>query len=135
MRIAEGNLHFRIEDDFLLDSTRRELIRYFGGSSVVHIEENIDVLGAGCFYGHPHVVHCDFAAGSRLRCVSEGAFWNISVMDITLPGSVRRLERKTFLSTCHVSIAELPAEKRIQFRDWQCKHRLDASVVLDLTLP
>jgi hypothetical protein len=134
MRVESGNLHFRIEGDFLLDLSGRELVSYAGGSSAVRIADEIEVLGSGCFYGHPHVVHCDFGSGSRLRCVCEGAFWNSSVMDITLPASVGRLERKAFLGTCHVSIPELPAEKRIQFRDWQCKHRLDASVVLDLTL-
>jgi hypothetical protein len=63
-------------------------------------------------------MHCDFSAGSRLRAVKTQAFWNCPVFDITLPGSVREVERKAFFRTCRISIANLDPEKENLFRDW-----------------
>jgi hypothetical protein len=132
LRVAEGNLHFLIEGDFLLDWECRELVRYFGGSSVVCIQNEIEVFGPGCFHDHPHVVCCDFCAGSRLRSVKAGAFWKCPIGDIDLPRSVCAVERKAFPSTCHISIANLSPAKQRLFSEWQCKRRSEASAVLDL---
>jgi hypothetical protein len=131
--VENGNLHFRIEGDFLLDSAGHELIRYFGGSSVVCIAEGIETLGSGCFFGQQQLAHCDFGAGSRLRSVKSRAFWKCSVGDMNLPESVCEVEGKAFLSTCHVSIANLSPAKQLLFSEWECKHRSDASAVLNLT--
>jgi hypothetical protein len=132
MRLEEGNLHFRIEGDFLLDLAGRKLIRYIGGSSVVCLEDGIEVLGHGCFHGHPHVVRCDFSGESRLRSVKAGAFWNCPIGDINLPESICDVERKAFPSTCHISIANLSRAKQGLFNEWECKRKSDASLVLDL---
>jgi hypothetical protein len=108
LRVEDGNLHFQIEGDFLLDSAGHELIRYFGGSSVVCIDERIDVLGTGCFHGHPHVVRCDFCTGSRLRSVKAGAFWKCPIGISICPGVFGMLSGRHFRvraifqsRTCH----------------------------------
>jgi hypothetical protein len=130
--VDETNPHFCVDGDFLHDSERRQVIRYFGGSSDVCIDERIEVLAPGCFYAHPLLVHCDFRAGSKLRSVKEQAFWNSSILDITLPPGVCDVEQKAFRRTCHVSIPGVPPDEEIEFRNWQCRHRCDPSVVLDL---
>jgi hypothetical protein len=130
--VDEGNLQFRIDGEFLVDWDGRELIRYFGGSSRVFIEEGIEVLSFGCFYGHPHVVHCDLSDRSRLRSVKAKAFWNCPILDITLPSCVCDIERRAFLSSCHVSIRGLSGEEEDRFRKWEWQHKSDPSVVLNL---
>jgi hypothetical protein len=134
IRVDGRNCHFCINGDFLLDSEGRKLIRYFGRSSYVRIDDRIKVLAAGCFYAHQHLVHCDFCEGSELQSVRERAFWKSPILDITLPGRVCEIEGKAFQDTCHVSIRDLSPDKAVRFEEWKVRHQTDPSVVLNLNL-
>jgi hypothetical protein len=126
------NRHFRMEGDFLVDWEHRKLIRYFGTSSRVLIGKSIEVLGAGSFSGHPHVLYCQCEDGSQ-RCVVEcEAFWNSSVLDVTLPPSVRTFERKAFVSTCHVSIPGVSGDDAARFSAWEVEREATPSLPLTL---
>jgi hypothetical protein len=132
--VNEGNEHFRLDGDFLLDFEGRRLIRYLGRSAHVCIGKGIEVIGVGSFYGHRQVVQCDFEEGSRLSVVEEEGFWNCLMGSITLPRTVSRIARGGFMSTCDVSVSGLEKRNADVFREWQSKHEVNASVVLNLNL-
>jgi hypothetical protein len=51
LSVSEGNSHFRVCDDFLLDFAGVSILHYFGSDSNVTVNRTIEVLGAYCFYG------------------------------------------------------------------------------------
>jgi hypothetical protein len=130
--VDEANSHFRVDGDFLLDFDGRCLIRYFGRSSRVRIDDRIQVLGPGCFHSHPLLGHCDFGEGSQLRAVMEEAFMGCLVIEIRLPGGVRHIGRKAFTHLCRISIANLPPADSARFAEWNSQRPYTPSLVLDL---
>jgi hypothetical protein len=117
--VDERNGHFRIDREFLVGLDGRQLIRYLGHSSRVSIDERIETIGQGCFYGIRFLRYCDFGAQSQVQAIMEEAFWGCSVLDMDLPPTIRYIGRKALMCTCHASIVNQGNNNEARFRKWQ----------------
>jgi hypothetical protein len=133
--IEEGNLHFRVENDCLLDISGSRLVRYFGTGSVIQIGKDIVSLGRSCLGSQRFLMKCTFEEGSMLRSIEQKAFWKCTLMSIELPPTVRFVGRKAFESTCDVFIPEIAPDCVIEVRNWQTARKNDPRLVLDLGFP
>jgi hypothetical protein len=99
--IEDGNQHFCVSGDFLLDITRTSLILFFGTAATVIIDPEIQVLCDSCFYGCETISRLHFEAGSQLHRIERCAFANCSSLHtICIPSSIESLDREWFLF-CH----------------------------------
>jgi hypothetical protein len=97
VRIAAGNEHFVVCEDFLLSSDRHCLIRYFGRSAVVNIGSDIEIVGGRSFHSCEWVRGLAFDPSSHVRCICEGAFEKcINLYSIILPRSTECLVHFSF---------------------------------------
>jgi hypothetical protein len=60
--VEEGNRHFRVSGDFLLDFEGSSVIRYFGPDSHVALDPSFEILTSGCFatYQALHTLSVDY---------------------------------------------------------------------------
>jgi hypothetical protein len=98
--IEEGNVHFSVIGQFLLDITRTSLIAFFGTAATVTISREIRILCDSCFIGRSTLSRLNFEGGSQLRRVERLAFVGCSSLHlICLPSSIESLEREWFLDS------------------------------------
>jgi hypothetical protein len=97
VRIATGNEHFVVCQDFLLSSDQHCLIRYLGRNSVVTIGCDIEIVGVRSFHSCEWVRRLEFDRSSHVRIVCEGAFEKcMNLYSISLPRSTERLSHFSF---------------------------------------
>jgi hypothetical protein len=95
--IEEGNSHFCMVGEFLLDFTRTSLIAYFGTAATVTIDRNIRVLCACCFANRATLSRIEFEIDLDLRRIEWCAFAGCtSLHTIYIPSSIESLEREWF---------------------------------------
>jgi hypothetical protein len=98
--IEDGNGHFCVIGEFLLDSTHTSLIAFFGIAATVTISSKIQVLCDSCFLGCGTLSRLHFEPGSRLRRIERLAFGGCSSLHtIHIPSSIESLEREWFLDS------------------------------------
>jgi hypothetical protein len=99
--IEEGNSHFCVIGQFLLDFTRTSLIAYLGTAATVTIDRNIRVLCDYCFADRTTLSRIEFKIDSDLRRIECGAFAGCtSLHTICIPSSIESLEREWFRLSC-----------------------------------
>jgi hypothetical protein len=98
--VEEGNCHFRVSGDFLVDTEGISVIRYFGSASRVALAPHIEIVRACCFYSCKSLCPLIFDSGPKLRRIESEAFFGCSSLQlISLPASVEFLGGGSF-STC-----------------------------------
>jgi hypothetical protein len=96
IEIEPGNPYFHAKGDFVMNATDRIIVRYFGSDNQVHIWDDLDAIGAGCF-AHASVVCVTFGPDSRVSSVDSGAFAScVALKSICLPASVTCIKRECF---------------------------------------
>jgi hypothetical protein len=99
--VEEGNTHFCMIGEFLLDFARTSLIAFFGTSATVTIDRRIKTLCDCCFADHTSISRVEFAPGSDLRRIEWCAFGGCSSLHtIRIPSSIESLEREWFRFSC-----------------------------------
>jgi hypothetical protein len=99
--IEEGNSHFCVIGQFLLDFTRTSLIAYFGTAATVTIDRNIRVLCEYSFADRTTLSRIEFEIGTDLRRIEWCAFAGCtSFHKIWIPSSIESLEREWFRLSC-----------------------------------
>jgi hypothetical protein len=66
IEVEEGNTHFSLDGDFLVDFARISLVRYFGVGSFVTIGVHFEWLCPYCFHGCKSIETIAFDPGSKL---------------------------------------------------------------------
>jgi hypothetical protein len=95
--ITEGNSHFQVVGQFLLDFSGKSLIRYFGSDSSVCVSRQIEVFQDLCFFFCSEVHELSFEPGSLLREIRAKAFvYCEQLKAIMLPASVRAIDGSAF---------------------------------------
>jgi hypothetical protein len=72
--VEDGNRHFRVCGDFLIDFEGITVIRYFGSDSHVRLPRNIEILGTQYFSDHKSLSSLTFGSGSKLTLIEAGPF-------------------------------------------------------------
>jgi hypothetical protein len=90
--VEEGNRHFRVSGDFLVDFNRSSVIRYFGSDSRVTLSRDIKTIGTGCFSSCNMLCSLFFESGSKLSRIEGKAFTDCpSLKTIVIPQSIEEL--------------------------------------------
>jgi hypothetical protein len=99
--VEEGNTHFCVIGQFLLDFTGTSLIAFFGTSATVTIDHKIQVLCDCCLADCDPLSRVEFEGGSELRRIEWCAFGGCSSLHtIRIPSSIESLEREWFRFSC-----------------------------------
>jgi hypothetical protein len=97
IRMAPGNLHFKVEGNFLVTSSGKEIVRYFGQDREIVVDKQVRVVQKSCFEGCAHLHKVSFAVGSKLERICEAALRNCqSLSIIEIPASVTIIEDSSF---------------------------------------
>jgi hypothetical protein len=72
--LAEGNRHFTVCGDFLLDFDGISIARYFGQAAEVTIWKSIERLVEGCSAGSQTLSSVIFESGSGISFIEKDAF-------------------------------------------------------------
>jgi hypothetical protein len=88
--VADGNSHFKVSGDFLLDYDGTSIKRYFGTESEVTIPNTIEQLDVGCFSGLQTISNVIFESDSQLSRIERLAFAGcLSLSSICIPPGLR----------------------------------------------
>jgi hypothetical protein len=95
--VSEGNRHFKVIGDFLLDFECISITKYFGSGGIVTIPKTIEQLDTECFFGSETISNVIFESGSVLCSIEAAAFWLCSSLSsICIPSSVETLGKRCF---------------------------------------
>jgi hypothetical protein len=98
--IEDGNKHFCVCGQFLLNIARTSLIAVFGIAVTVTISREIQVLCDSCFFGSATLSRLNFEPSSELRRIARLAFGECSSLHtIRIPSSIESLDREWFLNS------------------------------------
>jgi hypothetical protein len=98
--VESGNPYFYVRGAFLIrQKSSTSLVRYFGTSPGVLIDNVIEVIGKSCFQTCRSIRRIDFVPRSRVRVIRSQAFLGCAALRfICLPSSVERLHKNCFQS-------------------------------------
>jgi hypothetical protein len=96
--VADGNCHFRIGGDFVLDCEGVSIKRHVGHTGEVTIPNTIERWDAGCLAGSERISTVTFKQDSRLLRIDDSAFALSSVSSICIPSSVEKLGANSFFN-------------------------------------
>jgi hypothetical protein len=102
--LEEGNEHFVVEGDFLLDFEGQFLIHYFGNSKTVCIANGVRVLSPWCFSSCSSLSSISFESDSMLTRIESFAFLNCSLQSIVIPKTVETSSDSAFARCRGLSI-------------------------------
>jgi hypothetical protein len=133
LSVEDGNNHFRICDDCLLDGESVSIERYFGSASAVTIQKTINRLNAGCFAGIPTIFVVRFEPDSRLSWIGDSAFAYSSLSTICIPSSVEKLGCKSFFGCWALQTAEFEPGSRLSLLEDDIFH--DCVALYEIFIP
>jgi hypothetical protein len=111
IRIAEGNPHFRVLGDFLVQPDGNSLIRYFGKSREVRVLREIESFSSESFRGSA-VRIITFENDSQLRRIESRVFYRCwSLRSLCIPPSVVSIDGSA-LADCEISDIRIGAGNR-----------------------
>jgi hypothetical protein len=98
--VEDGNKHFCVDGQFLLDITKTSLIAFFGITSTLAISPEIQVICDSCFLGRETISRLIFESDSQIRRIERLAFGGCtSLHTICFPSSIESLEREWFIDS------------------------------------
>jgi hypothetical protein len=98
--VEDGNEHFCVSGQFLLNITKTALIGFFGIAATVTVGREIEVLCDSCFFSCKTLSRVKFESGSQLRRIERLAFGECaSLHTLRVPSSIESLEREWFLNS------------------------------------
>jgi hypothetical protein len=103
--VDEGNHHFQVSGNFLLDSEGRTAIRYCGHSRKVNLNRNVEILGTGCFFHCKPLSSLTFESGSRLTRIEARALEGL-LTSLCLPASVQKIDGSALAGIPHITIED-----------------------------
>jgi hypothetical protein len=107
IEIAPGNPYLSISGDFVVSSSGRHIVRYFGSASSLIVDSHFESIGDGCFAGCRSLTTIHFAFPSSISRIGFAAFRGLYCLsEIVIPGSVRDISAQCFGDMQrHVTIA------------------------------
>jgi hypothetical protein len=92
--IEEGNNHFCISGEYLLDIAKTSLIAFLGHTATVTVGTEIQIICERCFTCCRTISRVNFESVSQLRRIERLAFGECSALHtICVPASIEALER------------------------------------------
>jgi hypothetical protein len=92
--VEEGNCHFSVSGDFLLDFEGRTVVRYFGSDADIVLNRDIEVLGTKSFSNSKSIASLTFESGSKLARIEPMTFRGCSSLEsITIPQSIKEMRK------------------------------------------
>jgi hypothetical protein len=114
LSVADGNRHFKVCGDFLLDFDCLVLKVYFGTGGTVTIPNTIARIDAGCFCGSATLSELIFESGSKLSSIAEYAFSNCSSLSsICIPSSVEMFGEECFYRCDSLSTITFESDSKL----------------------
>jgi hypothetical protein len=102
LTICEENGFFELQDSFLVNRSRKNvLLRYAGSEAQVLIKKEVEVIGQHCFCRHELLQGVEFEQGCKLREIGDYAFSVTGLCRITIPVNVIVIGEWSF-SKCHL---------------------------------
>jgi hypothetical protein len=86
--ICKENPFFVFEEEMLMCSDRKRLIRYFGSESRIVVKKEVEVIRKEAFYLLESLCEVLFEEGSRLRLIEDHGFYGSGLREIIIPASV-----------------------------------------------
>jgi hypothetical protein len=97
VKVAIGHNSLVFKDQFLINMTKKVLIRYFGNKSKVSINNRITIISDGCFRKCESLNEIIFESKSQLKEIGESAFEKSGLLSsIRIPNSVEKLGDSCF---------------------------------------
>jgi hypothetical protein len=84
------------KDDFLINASKNTLVRYFGKSDSILINNFVENFSSGCFFDCKSTFEIVFEQGSTIKEIGENAFHFSGIRSITIPRSVEKLGFRCF---------------------------------------
>jgi hypothetical protein len=112
--VADGNGHFKVISDFLVDFDGISIRQFFENHSEVTIPKDIEILGEGCFAGFEAISRVIFESHSKLSRIERCAFLACSsLLAISIPSSVEALCRCCFCGCNALSMVTFESGSRL----------------------
>ena len=93
--MVDNNPYYSIIDGGLVHNNTSKLIAYPNKfSKKVKIPDNIETIGAWCFYGCDNIE--TITMSDNVKVIEEGAFWRCDLSEIVLSNEITRIETQTF---------------------------------------
>jgi hypothetical protein len=111
IEIELGNPYFSVGGGFVIrQKSSRSLVRYFGTSPDVLVDNTIDIIGKSCFESCCSIRMVGFAPQSRVRVIRGRAFADCRALrSISIPSSVEYLHKDCFHSCTSLSAVSFPS--------------------------
>jgi hypothetical protein len=114
--IAKGNKHLKLmRNGCLIDDGKKSLIRFFGVSNSIHIENVFESIAKGCFYKCKTLCEIRFKSGSKLKEFVSHVFQFSGLRSIQIPSSVQIIGDHCF-DGCE-SLCEIRFESESKLRE------------------
>jgi hypothetical protein len=115
IEIEEGNRHFCVLDNLLLNSDRTMAISSFGSSPEVVIPSSIETIGIRCFRERDFISTIIFESPSRVHRIEEEAFHFCSgLRSICFPASIEVIGNGSFSSCSGLSSVEFESGSQLR---------------------
>jgi hypothetical protein len=94
--ISRGNKFLELRGDFLVGIKENVLVRYFGRSNIVLVENLFEIISDGCFCDCESLCAIVFESNSELKRIGDYAFSGSGIKSIRIPSSVENIGEKCF---------------------------------------
>jgi hypothetical protein len=120
------------EDDFLVDTQKNSLVRYFGKKSRVEVPAGIECILNGCFCNCVNLTEVIFPPQSKVKEFREDAFSSSGLESLRIPSTVERIGAYCF-SECD-ELAEVLFEPGSRLKEIG-KHGFSFSALRSIRIP
>jgi hypothetical protein len=132
--VAPGSRSYVIASSALYDLSRGNLVRYFGNSPSVLIENSVQVIGEHSFSSCGTLNELTFEAPSSLQGIGDCAFFRSSLKQIQIPPSVERLGWSCFASCAQLEIVAFVSPSQSRLRSI-CHQAFRSSTLRQIEIP
>jgi hypothetical protein len=93
IEIEDANKNYQVSGEYLMAKSRRdEIIRYLGDSSEIHIDDEVEIIGGGCFGTCQSIRRVAFGPASKLSIIGVQAFSQcLRLESVSIPSLVTDL--------------------------------------------
>jgi hypothetical protein len=121
--LEPGNERFILENEFLINVLRHELIYNFCTLSTIQIPISIEILGSSCFFFCESLSFITFESNSRLTRIESSAFSCSALQSIVIPSRVEILGSNCFggcLSLSSITFESNSHLTKLEFETFSC---------------
>jgi hypothetical protein len=104
--VSKENPFFAVEDEMLMSSDRKRLIRYFGSESRIVVKKEVEVIGEYCFCQRADLCDVIFENGSELKEIRDQAFLGTFLDEFEIPSKCEVLNGLSLKDVKSVTVSK-----------------------------